>query len=333
MSAAEAMGVYMAKTVNAFVWLAKKFSTPSRRKSKHKKERHSIYAHHFYYVPAYGEVVDPEVASAHQSNILPCLDRGRKKEMAGGEGIIGNFEYIGGGGNGMLRYRWLSHSCQSCLTGKFDACDLGSASPKIMSAAVAEKSRSGAAEATAVIKERVGRFKDKIKAGMFVALYQQIDEDNRKFVIAQVAKPCRRSVKGEKIGNSRAQSAQKWVMEVHFGERQRTNKGGTVKYKFESGECCTETYDNCGEVKGCRLRHTDKVFVDAVLPPLPISMVRHGNAKPKRKKKQRTQSGAGAGHTTAAPVFHILPPGDEQKVLATLSSDLQNGTDKAYIVR
>ena len=346
MSSAEAMGVYMAVTFDAFVWLVKKFTTPTRltgSKKKKPKATHSIKSHNFYYVPAHGEVTaeyqsDLLPRSAYQSNILACLDRKRKKEMLGGVGIIGNFEYIGGGGSGVIRYRWLSHSCKHCIGGQFNNCTLKSASPKILNSAVSEKNFSGAAEANAAMKERVSTIRDKLKVGAFIALYQETDNNNRKFSIARVAKVWRPSVVGELVSESRPKSTQKSVLEVHFGVMLKITKNDPVaKYKFETGECCLRTYDNnCGEAKQCTLRHAHKVYVDAVLPPTPIAMMQHGGERKQRKKRQASTSKSRSTHAKQVqnrPEYFMLSPGDEQKISATLSDDSQKGIDTAYIVR
>jgi hypothetical protein len=211
MSAAELRGIYMANTLAAYAWLVKKLDIPSRRKNKHQKERHSIWRHNFYYVPAHGEVID----------------------------------------------------------GDLDP-DVG-----------------------------------------------------RSFVVARVASTPRRSIVGELVSGQRPPSAQHWVLEVHFGELQRQTKNEPAKYKFDMSDCCSETYDNCGEANQCALRHAHKIFIDVVLPPLALPMVQQKARQSGRKQRAKKQKTCTA--QSSAPEFWVLPPGSEQKIMGTLSDDQQAG--------
>lgn len=331
MTAAEMRGVYMIDTFAAYKWLFRKFVTPTRKKAKHQKERHSIGSHQFYYVPAHGEVLDTAEAAADiQHNIVGHLNRKRTKEMTGGTGKINNFDFFAPEGVLHIGVRWLSHSCPPCLAGLYGNCQLGKSKHEAIRIFIAEKNYTGASEAKALMRDRIEALREKVVAGMFVAVYQISDTGRRFTVVRSVAEP-RRAVIGELVSGLRAKSTQQWVLEVHFGELLKQKKDEPAMYQFSTGECCTETYDNCGEAKGCRLVHSHKVFLDVILPPIKLPMEQHGIRKQSRRQSKRQKVQPTAQASSQAPEHWILPPGSEQRIMATLSDDQQTGV--SYTMR
>jgi hypothetical protein len=324
MTAAELRGVYMVDTYAAFRWLMLKFVCPTRRKSKHKKERHSVKKHNFFYVPQHGEC---EVED--KTNVIGNLRRKRTKEMEGGSGSksMEHFDYLAPGNLQNVIYRWLSHSCPKCIDGKYSQCSALRANenvPKTM--LISEKSHSGAAEGKAILRERVENTRCKLKVGQFVALWQEQDSKGNCHNIAKVAKAPRKSVTGELVGSGNVQHSQYWVVEVYWGERVAQGKSKPDMYKFDAGECCEKTNDMCGSAVGCSKVHSHKVFLDVVLPRLDLCMVLHGVKKQSRtmrkRKRQQQEDNAISADT---PEFWVLPPGSRQSIMTAISDDVQAG--------
>ena len=109
------------------------------------------------------------------------------------------------------------------------------------------------------------------------------------------------------------------VIEVHFGELVPAAANSPSTYKFETGACCTKTMDDCGSAKGCKLRHSHKIFADVVLPPISLQLQQQTTRRHRSRKRQKTSTAA------EAPGYWILPPGMEQKIMSTISDDQQVG--------
>ena len=318
MTAAEMRGIYMPDTYSAFRWLSKKFVTSTRRKSKHKKERHSIWSHQFFYVPAHGEQAHEEPCQATKRRVLPNMNRKRKQEMTGGTNSINNFDFFAPEGVTHVGARWLSHSCGPCLGGVYDKCTLGKARHTTQRMFIATKQYTGASESKALMKERISMLCEKLTVGMFVALYQ-ISDSGRGFILVQVAATPRDSIVGELVSGERPRSSKHKVIEVHFGELVPAAANSPSTYKFETGACCTKTMDDCGSAKGCKLRHSHKIFADVVLPPISLQLQQQLTRRHRSRKRQKTSTAA------EAPGYWILPPGMEQKIMSTISDDQQVG--------
>jgi hypothetical protein len=305
--------------MSAFKWLQKQFSggksTAKRRKKK--KAKHTIRDHSFYYVPQAGEGVEG-------SNILAELRRGRKREMEGAAGMhtMDNFDFRATGTVGHVEMRWLSHSCSHCLKADFEKCDKKRAHRSDNSArmlVVNEKNYSGASEGIAILKERMAEALLEVKVGNFVALWTG---QNNKFQLAKVAKPIRKAKLGEVINGQPTNHGQYHVVEVEWGDQVRQGASETDLYKFETSELCANVLSTCGTAVGCKKRHTDLVYADVILPPFDLRMVSQATGGSRRvRKRQRKEPAA----QTNKPGFWMLPAGAKQKILTTISSDVQAG--------
>ena len=308
MSAAELRGVYMIDTYAAFRWLRSKFSVPARRKSNHKKERHSISHHTFFYVPQHGEAAAEDTA-----NVLGQLNRKRTKEMEGGAGSnsMEHFDFIATGNVSNIVQRWVSHTCVPCLDGNFGKCtEAGTGENKPKEMIVKEKSYSGASESKALERERTDDTVGKLEVGQFVALWQGSGTSGSSYTVARVAKMPRKSKAGELVGGAHVVSGQSWLVEVHWGELVKQHKKAPEMYKFEQGEFCEKTNDMCGSALGCSKIHSDLVFVSVIQPPLDLTMEQANKQRASRRqqKQHKIQAAKQQQPASSAPEFWLLPP-------------------------
>ena len=154
--------------------------------------------------------------------------------------------------------------------------------------------------------------------GQVVALWQ----GDGKFAIAKVAKQPRKAKVGEVVMGLPTNHGQYWVVEVDWPSRVSSSKARQRQVRFEVGEMCEKTECVCGAAAGCSKRHTHLVYVDTILTPLELGMVRGGAAVTRRSKRQRTQQ---QQQRAAGPEILILPPGTEQALLRTMADDRAAG--------
>ena len=312
MTAAELRGHYMADTLTAFRWLQQKFK---KKKEQRKKKKHAVKEHTFYYVPQQGE-------KAEGANILPELDRKRQADMVGGAGMqtMGHFDFRATGTVGSVQMRWLSHSCAACLRGCYGECDKQKAQASDNVAKqllVQEASYSGAAAGKAALRERVDEVKGKLAVGQIVALFTGGGE----FALAKIVQLPRKAKVGEMVVGHRAVHGNSWVVEVDWSSGVAGSTAqGSRKFKFEVGDMCGKTECMCGSALNCTKRHSHLAYVDSVLPPLELGMVKEGSSSRRLRKRQKQQQQA-----TNKPEFWVLPPGSKQELMRTMAADIEAG--------
>ena len=161
--------------------------------------------------------------------------------------------------------------------------------------------------------------KRKIKqaaVGQVVALWTGDGE----FAVAKVAKQPRKAQKGEVVMGQPTNHGQYWVVEVDWSSSVGSSKAHPQKVKFEVGEMCSKTECVCGAARGCKKRHSHLVYVDTILVPLDLGMVREGAPTRRQRKRQRQQQ-----QRATKPEFWVLPPGSKQALLRTMAEDRAAG--------
>ena len=218
----------------------------------------------------------------------------------------------------MLR-RWLSHSCAACLRGDYAGCDKEaerSSDNATVTFAVGVKHSTGAAAGRARIKDRTEATRAAVVVGQVVALWAGDGE----FAVAKVAKQPRKAQKGEVVMGQPTNHGQYWVVEVDWSSSVGSSKAHPQKVKFEVGEMCSKTECVCGAARGCKKRHSHLVYVDTILVPLDLGMVREGAPTRRQRKRQRQQQ-----QRATKPEFWVLPPGSKQALLRTMAEDRAAG--------
>ena len=180
--------------------------------------------------------------------------------------------------------------------------------------AVGVKNSTGAAAGKARIKDRTEATRVKVAVGQVVALWTGDGE----FAVAKIAKQPRKAQKGEVVMGQPTNHGQYWVVEVDWSSSVGSSKAHPQKVKFEVGEMCSKTECVCGAARGCKKRHSHLVYVDTILVPLDLGMVREGAPARRQRKLQKQQQ-------ANKPEFWVLPPGSKQELLRTMAEDRAAG--------
>ena len=166
-------------------------------------------------------------------------------------------------------------------------------------------------------KMRVDEVKGKLVVGQIVALFTGGGE----FALAKIVQLPRKAKVGEMVVGHRAVHGNSWVVEVDWSSGVAGSTAqGSRKFKFEVGDMCGKTECMCGSALNCTKRHSHLAYVDSVLPPLELGMVKEGSSSRRLRKRQKQQQQA-----ANKPEFWVLPPGSKQKLMRTMAADIEAG--------